>query len=148
MSRNGIADRLSNDHKPDSPRERTRILNSGSRVCGEGRVEGMLAVSRALGDFDFKQAGGLGPDGQAVTCCPAIEYRQLTPEDNFIVQACDGIWDCMSDQEVVDFLSAALKTTSPKEACSLLLDHCISPTIEENGEGTDNMTVNLIIFNT
>ena len=54
MSLNGRAKNLSEDHKPNLPRERTRVLKAGGFVQAN-RVNGMLAISRALGDFDYKK---------------------------------------------------------------------------------------------
>ena len=53
MCERGKAVELSKDHKPDLPSERSRILKSGGTV-EDGRVNGALALSRAIGDFDFK----------------------------------------------------------------------------------------------
>lgn len=53
LSQAGIAINLSKDHKPDDPDERRRINMAGSEVK-ENRVNGMLALSRALGDFEYK----------------------------------------------------------------------------------------------
>lgn len=53
MCEKGNAVDLSKDHKPDNPGERSRIVKSGGEVI-EGRVNGMLALSRAFGDFDYK----------------------------------------------------------------------------------------------
>ena len=49
----GNATEMSKDHKPDLPEERSRIIRAGGEVV-EGRVNGMLALSRAIGDFDYK----------------------------------------------------------------------------------------------
>ena len=53
MSEYGNAIDLSQDHKPDMIQERTRIIKAGGEVI-EGRVNGKLALSRAIGDFDYK----------------------------------------------------------------------------------------------
>jgi len=94
---------LSHDHKPTDPRERARIETYGMSVCDD-RVDGVLAVARALGDFAFKQKPILKPEGQAVTCIPDFIELDRTPEDQYIVIACDGIWDCKSNDETVAYL--------------------------------------------
>ena len=53
MSEKGNTVELSKDHKPDLPQERSRIIKAGGEVA-DGRVNGMLALSRAIGDFDYK----------------------------------------------------------------------------------------------
>eukprot|EP01062_Namystynia_karyoxenos_P030605 TRINITY_DN2282_c0_g3_i1.p1 TRINITY_DN2282_c0_g3~~TRINITY_DN2282_c0_g3_i1.p1 ORF type:complete len:591 (+),score=164.64 TRINITY_DN2282_c0_g3_i1:164-1774(+) len=147
LSSGGAATALSRDHKPDSPRETARIVASGSRVSGDARVEGLLAVSRALGDFDFKQAGGKGPGEQAVTALPDVTFRQRSPQDEFILQCCDGIWDCLTDDEACDFARDLLKRgDTPQQVCEALCDKCLAPSIDSEGVGTDNMSINLIVF--
>lgn len=53
MAEYGNATDLSKDHKPDLPEERSRIIKAGGEVV-DGRVNGALALSRAIGDFDYK----------------------------------------------------------------------------------------------
>ena len=140
------AERLSHDHKPDSPREQERIEQAGGRVT-EGRVEGLLAVSRALGDFDFKQAGSVSPDRQAVTPFPDVTVHERHSTDLFLVQACDGIWDCMTDDEVASFVKNALADgATPLQAAERLCDACLAEDLTESGLGTDNMSVHLIVL--
>jgi serine/threonine protein phosphatase PrpC len=48
-------------------------------------VQGMLSVSRAFGDLDFKTKN-------LITCYPEVKYWPMTEETEFIVAACDGVW--------------------------------------------------------
>lgn len=63
---------------------------------------GDLAVSRALGDFVYKRCETVRDAEQAVTAFPDVIIEGRTAQDEFIVLACDGIWDVMSSQEVCD----------------------------------------------
>lgn len=65
-TKDGRAIPLTQDHKPKHPKEAQRIKNAGGYV-ENGRVNGSLALSRALGDFNFKNNTQLTPDHQAVT---------------------------------------------------------------------------------
>ena len=68
---------LSEDHKPGNPLEKQRILAAGHKVK-DNRVDGNLAVSRALGDFQYKDKEGLSPENQAVTALPDVTIRDRT----------------------------------------------------------------------
>eukprot|EP00759_Apiculatamorpha_spiralis_P008087 PhF_6_TR15063/c0_g1_i1/m.23670/K14803/PTC2_3; protein phosphatase PTC2/3 len=139
---------LSDDHKIYNPEEETRIKAAGYTIK-DGRVEGMLAVPRAFGDFDFKQLGGEKgtPENQAVSVVPEIRQVQLQGDEEFVLIACDGIWDVVSSQQAVDFVRRKLsKGTSPEDCVALLLERCISNEVTEDGVGTDNMSVILIIL--
>lgn len=91
----GKAKQLTTDHKPNIPSERARIERAGSCVVEEegdcSRVAGMLAVSRAIGDNPFKSCGVIS-DPDVFT----IEEKSV----DFLVLACDGLWDVMSNDEV------------------------------------------------
>ena len=113
MSRGGAAVELSHDHKPYNPGEKERIENAGSHVKFN-RVNGDLAVSRALGDFVYKRCETQPPEHQAVTAFPEIIAEKRTGQDEFIVLACDGIWDVMSSQEVVDKVRDMLQHGRPE----------------------------------
>lgn len=95
LCKKGKAKDLSEDHKPDLPSERNRIERANGYV-EEKRVNGMLALSRALGDFEYKSNPLLKPQDQIVTAFPEITIEKLTNDCDFIICACDGIWDCMS----------------------------------------------------
>ena len=52
---------------------------------------GNLALSRALGDFQFKKNDSLGPEAQIITSNPEVTCHEITEEDEFLVIACDGM---------------------------------------------------------
>jgi len=62
---------LSEDHTLDQEEEVRRVEEAGYGLAN-GRIEGQLAVPRALGDYDFKQCGSKGPLDQAVSCRPSV----------------------------------------------------------------------------
>ena len=55
-----------------------------------GRVNGNLALSRAIGDFEFKKSADLSPEQQIVTAYPDVVAHEITDDDEFLVIACDG----------------------------------------------------------
>ncbi|PUZ71923.1 hypothetical protein GQ55_2G352500 [Panicum hallii var. hallii] len=144
ISRKGQAFNLSTDHKPDLEGEKERILSAGGFVVA-GRVNGSLNLSRAIGDMELKQNEVLPAERQIVTAEPELKTVKLSEDDEFIVLACDGIWDCMTSQEVVDFVHKHLNTEDKlSDVCEKLLNRCVAPT--SGGEGCDNMTVIIVQF--
>lgn len=101
---------MSIDHKPEDAPELERIRKAGGRVSMDGRVNGGLNLSRAIGDLGYKQNKELGPKEQMITAFPDVKTLTIDPEtDSFMVLACDGIWNFMSSQNVVDFISKRLE---------------------------------------
>lgn len=98
LCRDGQAVDLSTDQKPDRPDETARIVDAGGYVTGS-RTLGQLAVARALGDKDLKAE----VEG-ALVAEPEIEQWTLRSSDEFVVVACDGLYDVMTSQQVVDFV--------------------------------------------
>ncbi|WVZ79166.1 hypothetical protein U9M48_026777, partial [Paspalum notatum var. saurae] len=145
ISRNGQAYNLSRDHKPELEAERERIQSAGGYIQ-MGRVNGTLNLSRAIGDMEFKQNKFLSPDKQILTANPDVNIVELCDEDDFLVLACDGIWDCMSSQQLVDFIREHINTEDSLSAvCERVLDRCLAPSTM-GGEGCDNMTMILVQF--
>lgn len=69
--------------------EKARITAAGGFV-DFGRVNGNLALSRAIGDFEFKKSPELAPEQQIVTAYPDVVVHEMGDDDEFLVIACDG----------------------------------------------------------
>lgn len=145
ISSKGYAKALSNDHKPQNDIEKARIFAAGGFI-EFGRVNGNLALARALGDFDYKKNNNLSPEAQIITCDPEIIEHQITEDDEFIIIACDGIWDCLTSQQAIDCTRLLISQGKElAEVCEILCDHCLAPDTNSGaGIGCDNMTIMII----
>lgn len=104
VGRAGKGIRISKDHKPNLHEEEERIFNLGGYVVGEtARVNGQLAVSRAIGDFYLHPY---------VSFEPHVASLDLTPEDSVLIIACDGVWDEVDDDTVIE-LAAQVASADP-----------------------------------
>lgn len=113
------------DHKPFNPRERERIQNAGGSVTLQ-RVNGSLAVSRALGDFDFKEVDWRPQTEQLVSPEPEVYELERTPEDEFLILACDGVWDAIGNEELCAFVrSRMLVCNDLRDICTQVIDLCL-----------------------
>lgn len=143
LCRNGVAIALSEDHKPTNPQERERIAKAGGTIQG-GRVNGVLSLSRAFGDYAFKDPGVKAED-QLITVVPDILHVELTPHDEFVIIACDGVWDMMSNESAVEFVRNEVADHGDVSlACERLMNACLAAT--PSSFGTDNMTVIILQF--
>ena len=125
------------DHKPGDDRERARVERAGG-VIADGRVNGDLASARSFGDFRYKDEA-LPPQKMQITVMPDVTILSRSPEDQFLLLACDGIWDVMSNLEATRYVLSALRMgCSPSQACEMLLDECLR---KSSG---DNMSVLLV----
>ena len=106
LAENGARpENLSEDHKPNNQEETDRIEAAGGFVDEEAnRIDGSLAVSRAMGDFSFKGRFDLPATEQKVTAFPDVKVIKRSPDNQFIILACDGCWDCKTSEEAVDFM--------------------------------------------
>ncbi|KAL8517803.1 hypothetical protein ACS0TY_009211 [Phlomoides rotata] len=112
-----IAVQLTVDLKPNLPAEEARIRKCKGRVFAmrdEPEVARVwlpkhdfpgLAMARAFGDFCLKEFG--------LISVPDIFYRRITDVDEFVVLATDGIWDVLSNEEVVEIVSCC-----PTRSCT------------------------------
>uniref|UniRef100_A0A674MP52 protein-serine/threonine phosphatase n=1 Tax=Takifugu rubripes TaxID=31033 RepID=A0A674MP52_TAKRU len=150
VSERGKAVDMSYDHKPEDEVELARIKNAGGKVTMDGRVNGGLNLSRAIGDHFYKRNRALPPEEQMISAMPDVKVLTLNEDHDFMVIACDGIWNVLSSQEVVDFISERIKPNESGHVRSLssiieeLLDHCLAPDTSGDGTGCDNMTCVII----
>lgn len=127
ICRDGVPALTSHDHKPVLPEERERILHAGGSVM-ISRVNGSLAVSRALGDYAYKSVKNLGPCEQLVSPEPEVlVWERDLEKDEFLVLACDGVWDVMCNEDVCSYVQALLKITNNlQEVTNRLIDTCLA----------------------
>ncbi|RFU31283.1 hypothetical protein B7463_g5065, partial [Scytalidium lignicola] len=129
LCRNGKGLRLSYDHKGSDENEGKRIANAGGLILNN-RVNGVLAVTRALGDTYMKDI---------VTGHPYTTETVIQPDmDEFIILACDGLWDVCSDQEAVDLVR---NIQDPVVAAKHLVDHALARF------STDNLSCMIVRLN-
>ncbi|KAJ0971716.1 hypothetical protein J5N97_019675 [Dioscorea zingiberensis] len=143
ISRGGVAIPLSVDHKPERPDELARVEAAGGTVVHwHGyRIFGVLATSRAIGDFCLKPY---------VIAEPEVMVVDRTYKDEFLILASDGLWDVVSSEKacrvVRRYLSGRSARVAPPagrvqrrhtvtEAATLLVEIALS-----HGSG-DNITV-------
>jgi len=128
LCRGGKLEFATLDHKPyNESGKKVRIERAGGTVMMQ-RVNGSLAVSRALGDFDYKRATELPATEQLVSPEPEITIHERdSSNDEFIFLACDGIFDVMSNEEVISYIRHHLKLTDDlAKICSDLIDTCLN----------------------
>lgn len=128
LSINGEAVRCSLDHTPNEPSEFERLSSSEAGII-DGRVDGVLSVSRALGDHLFKKH---------VISTPFQSEYDITDQTEFIILACDGVWDVVTDQKAVDLVREYALRGEAKEAAEALRNMAL-----ESGS-TDNISCMLI----
>jgi len=128
LCRAGKAVRLTYDHKGADRQEAKRIQDAGGFVLNN-RVNGVLAVTRSLGDSSMKEF---------VVGAPYTTETHLTANDEFLILACDGLWDVASDQQAVDLVR---DDQDVNVAAKKLMQHALD-------EGTrDNVTILIVRFN-
>ena len=114
--------RISYDHKAYDKNEKERIINEGGEI-NEGRIFGDLIISRAFGDWQYKNLG--------VISTPHIKRIELTNDDKYVIIASDGVWDVLDD---LDVYCLSLKIDNSMELCSKIIETSL-----ENGS-RDNLS--------
>lgn len=132
-NKEGKSVQLSTDHKPNVPEEKKRIENLGGKITFDGvdwRVK-TLSLSRAFGDLD---------------CCPYVTHfphifkHKISSNDKFLIVACDGLWDALSNTQAVEYVRDLQFTNYQGNYAKKLAEHGLL-------KGSyDNITVIIYFF--
>jgi protein phosphatase PTC2/3 len=137
LCRKGEAMELSRDHRPTYDAERQRVIESGSYI-EDGYLNGVLSVTRVLGDWDLKLPQG---SRSPLIAEPEIQRITLTEDDEFLIIGCDGVWDVMTSQQAVTTVRKGLRRHDDPERCAREL------AMEAKRLQTfDNLTVIIVCF--
>ena len=123
------AEKISFDHKCSVPEEAKRIQKHKGNLY-EGRLGGVLAISRTLGDLD------LVPDG--VTCEPHVSKMLVESDMNYCILGSDGVWDVISLEEVYDICYRYCD-------CNLIAEQIVEDAIFNGSQ--DNISVIVVELN-
>jgi len=139
----GKLESLTQDHKPERKDEETRIQQAGGFVR-QNRVDGQLAMSRAIGDSKYKGQSTLSPELQKVIAVPEIETTEVHRGDKLLLY-CDGIVEQMQNTDVATFVHRETKEVQDKDqdparVMSKLIDYSL-----DKGS-KDNMSAMMIHF--
>mmetsp|Transcript_15805 Transcript_15805/g.28077 ORF Transcript_15805/g.28077 Transcript_15805/m.28077 type:complete len:440 (+) Transcript_15805:104-1423(+) len=133
------------DHKPDHPTEKARILAGGGHVTEEDppRLDGNLAVSRGLGDFEYKQDSAKPVPEQKVSAVPDVyEVSGLQP-GMLCILGCDGVWDVMTAGFVSNFVRDWLRREPTADLGDIAAD-LVRLSLKKHSR--DNVTVMILRF--
>jgi len=132
-NKNGLAFQLSKDHKPNTPDEKSRIEGLGGKIVYDGvdwRVKD-LSLSRSFGDLECTPY---------VTHLPQVFRYKLNSGDKFLILACDGLWDVVSNQDAVDFIQDLEKKSFKGNYSKALCEYSLAK------GSLDNVTVIIYFF--
>lgn len=160
LCRNFLPIAMSQDHKPSREDEAKRIRDAGGFVINN-RVMGELAVSRAFGDADFKKGiqniiqdeGVVGDENESgdmknwdeplIIAEPDFKSLNITTNDQFLLLACDGLFDVFTGEELITFIRKDMLEHGDAQRCCQHLTH---EAIKKRNS-RDNVSVILVILN-
>jgi serine/threonine protein phosphatase PrpC len=93
------------------------------------------------------QGKGVAPEKQVVTALPDVKHVTLDESSRFLILACDGIWDILTNEKAVDFVKQATQDCkTPRVICEEMCDHCLATSTEGIGKGCDNMSAMVVLL--
>lgn len=152
------------DHKPNTEEEKERITKAGGRIYQTTRLfplyqngkeieipwrvsPGGLSVSRTFGDIEAKEEkyGGMK---KVVVALPDITEYELSEEINYIVLGCDGIFDVLSNEDLIECSRIAIREHKNKkvnELCGEIAGNIIKASLAK--DSFDNVSCVVIAIN-
>ncbi|XP_022143156.1 probable protein phosphatase 2C 27 [Momordica charantia] len=141
LSRQGCAIEMSKDHRPCCTKEKKRIEALGGFIDNDYYLNGLLGVTRAIGDWHLEGMKEMSERGGPLSAEPELRLMTLTKEDEFLIIGSDGMWDVFMNQNAVDFARRRLQEHNDvKVCCKEMVEEAI-----KRG-ATDNLTVVLVSF--
>ena len=162
--KNEKVDFTTTDHKPNTEEERERITKAGGRIYQTARLfplyqngkeidipwrvsPGGLSVSRTFGDIEAKEEkyGGMK---NVVVALPDITEYELSEDINFIVLGCDGIFDVLSNEDLIECSKIAIREKKNKkvnELCGEIVGNIIKASLAK--DSFDNVSCVVIAIN-
>lgn len=139
ISKKNIAQAITKDHKPNWPDEKKRIQKIGGEIYFDGvdwRI-GDLSVSRAFGDLDNEPY---------ISQVPDIFRYKIGHNDQFMILACDGLWDVIDNQTAINFiLSQCYDMEYNRINKKINIARILADFALQKGS-TDNITIIIIFF--
>ena len=122
INKNGIM-RLSKDDRVDNEEEKERIVAQGGFIYN-GRVSGMLMLTRCFGDWCLKKHG--------VSSEPHISKIEINDDDLFLIIATDGVWDFIEDEEFSGLMNNNLDDMNALEIGKNIVDESLRKGSNDN----------------
>merc|ERR1719498_846427 len=107
-------EQLTIDHSPNMEEEKERLEKLGVEVSSDGYLHGRICVSRAFGDWAWDAQDKC----RGVICEPEVQKVPLTDNSEFLLLACDGIFEKLSSKEAAQVVRRELRATGSPQAAS------------------------------
>jgi len=138
---------VTSDHKPEDEAEAKRIRQAGGSVSFN-RVDGELAMSRAIGDYSYKGQPHLSAQQQKVIALPDIQLIECTAGEKLLIM-CDGLVEKATNEQVVQFTEHALQQQAAQQPAgrlnpALAMQQLIDYSLDKGSK--DNMSCLLVLF--
>ena len=145
LIKNNIAKKITSEHNSYNLNENKRIINAGGIIL-DNRIyynNGLINVSRSLGDLDFKRNKNLSKENQIITANPDIFVEDIDKGD-FVILCCDGVWECFDNEQMLyDFIFEKLNKNNCEDFDKVIgnmFDNIIGKDSHLKFSGFDNMS--------